>query len=296
MKELIKIDGVVSVGKTKEGVEVEIYKGTSPALPNEINGQPVIVKELEKEEDEVYLKPGKSIRNGSAGLFFNKDGYQLMVTAHHVFLDEKNTKKGQEFFNLGEVYDWVDVWSENPGAGDIGILKMRRRGHNEINGIEIKGLAKPELDMEVYRAGISTGFVKTKITAVESTINRQDGRTWEKMFRFDKDAVHGDSGGLIFTEDGKAVGITSTTRHGASIIPALEVMGYSDLDLSKPSKNEIVMSVDSTSYTHNGFKGEMDTKPVIRDGRTLVPLRFISETLGYYVHWDSSKREVTIKD
>ncbi|MEK5476245.1 copper amine oxidase N-terminal domain-containing protein [Paenibacillus sp. FSL R5-0407] len=38
----------------------------------------------------------------------------------------------------------------------------------------------------------------------------------------------------------------------------------------------------------------LDQRPVIQHGRTLVPVRFISEYLGNEVKWDSKKKEVTI--
>lgn len=37
-----------------------------------------------------------------------------------------------------------------------------------------------------------------------------------------------------------------------------------------------------------------DVAPVIENGRTLVPLRVVSENLGYLVEWDEETREVTI--
>jgi len=44
----------------------------------------------------------------------------------------------------------------------------------------------------------------------------------------------------------------------------------------------------------NGIKVEFaDQNPLIKDDRTLVPMRKIFEVLGYEVQWDESKREVT---
>ena len=39
---------------------------------------------------------------------------------------------------------------------------------------------------------------------------------------------------------------------------------------------------------------ELDVPPKIENGRTLVPIRFISENLGCDVEWDELKREVII--
>lgn len=45
----------------------------------------------------------------------------------------------------------------------------------------------------------------------------------------------------------------------------------------------VVMTIDSTEYTVNGEKKTMDTKPVIVDGRTMVPVRFVAEAFGFKV-------------
>ena len=39
----------------------------------------------------------------------------------------------------------------------------------------------------------------------------------------------------------------------------------------------------------------LDVAPMIKNGRTMVPIRFISEALGYEVEWDALTREVIIK-
>ncbi|MDR1511017.1 MAG: copper amine oxidase N-terminal domain-containing protein, partial [Synergistaceae bacterium] len=57
----------------------------------------------------------------------------------------------------------------------------------------------------------------------------------------------------------------------------------------------IVMEVGNTTVTVNTYHGDtgevggkrvaIDAPPVIIDGRTLVPLRFIAETIGFTVEW-----------
>jgi hypothetical protein len=47
----------------------------------------------------------------------------------------------------------------------------------------------------------------------------------------------------------------------------------------------IVMQIDSTVVYINERKVTIDAPPVIRNGRTLVPVRFIAENIGYDVEW-----------
>ena len=39
---------------------------------------------------------------------------------------------------------------------------------------------------------------------------------------------------------------------------------------------------------------QMDTMPVIKDGRTYAPLRYLAESFGYLVGWDSETSTVTV--
>ncbi|WP_019639679.1 copper amine oxidase N-terminal domain-containing protein [Paenibacillus fonticola] len=51
---------------------------------------------------------------------------------------------------------------------------------------------------------------------------------------------------------------------------------------------------DTTKVFVNTKEVVLDQKPIIKNGRTLVPLRFISEYLGNEVKWDPQKKVVTI--
>ncbi len=58
---------------------------------------------------------------------------------------------------------------------------------------------------------------------------------------------------------------------------------------------EIVLTIGSPGVLVNGEKQAIDCAPaVIPPGRTFVPLRFISETLGAQVDWNAATREITI--
>ncbi|MBQ2968619.1 MAG: hypothetical protein IJE10_10940 [Clostridia bacterium] len=65
--------------------------------------------------------------------------------------------------------------------------------------------------------------------------------------------------------------------------------------ISKTGK-KIVISIGSNRATVDGVPVEIDAPPVLVDGRTLVPLRFISESFDCEVGWDDATYTVTIQD
>jgi len=53
-------------------------------------------------------------------------------------------------------------------------------------------------------------------------------------------------------------------------------------------------TIDNKTMTVNGINKEIDVAPVIINGRTLVPVRFVSEALGCKVDWNGNTRMVII--
>jgi tripartite ATP-independent transporter DctP family solute receptor len=56
----------------------------------------------------------------------------------------------------------------------------------------------------------------------------------------------------------------------------------------------IVLTIGSITAIVNGVKNKLDVAPKILSGRTVVPVRFISETIGAKVDWNSNTKMVTI--
>jgi hypothetical protein len=56
----------------------------------------------------------------------------------------------------------------------------------------------------------------------------------------------------------------------------------------------LVLQVGNNVFTVNGVPSALDSPPVIRNSRTLVPVRAIIESLGGTVFWESVERKVTI--
>jgi len=91
------------------------------------------------------------------------------------------------------------------------------------------------------------------------------------------------------------------------IFVAYDKYGVSEIDLpikvnivpagasnSVSGNKKIVMKLENTTALVDGKKVTLDVAPVIVNGRTLVPVRFISEALGAEVGWDGASRTVAI--
>lgn len=56
----------------------------------------------------------------------------------------------------------------------------------------------------------------------------------------------------------------------------------------------MVLQVGNAAFTVNGVAKTLDSPPVIKNGRTLVPIRAIIEALGGTVGWDGTARKATV--
>ncbi len=73
--------------------------------------------------------------------------------------------------------------------------------------------------------------------------------------------------------------------------------------IDKPAKKvetEVILTIGSNNLDNkiNGvdsFKG-MDVAPYIKNGRTMLPIRYVAEALGMSVSWDAKTRTVIIQD
>ncbi|MEK4628610.1 copper amine oxidase N-terminal domain-containing protein [Solibacillus sp. FSL R7-0682] len=80
----------------------------------------------------------------------------------------------------------------------------------------------------------------------------------------------------------------SYTAHAENLYDIYEDVTEHDL------KNSIILSPESSTAFINGQKVSA-VQPIVKDGRTLVPLRFISEGFGAKVDFNSKSQYITIK-
>lgn len=52
--------------------------------------------------------------------------------------------------------------------------------------------------------------------------------------------------------------------------------------------------IDNNKYTVNNAEKEMDTTPIIKGGKTFLPIKYVTENIGAQVIWDDVAKKVTI--
>ena len=64
---------------------------------------------------------------------------------------------------------------------------------------------------------------------------------------------------------------------------------------SKYKAKEIVFRIGDSKYTVDGMEKEFDSVPYIKNDRTYISLRFITESLGCSAEWNEAKQEVIVR-
>jgi len=76
---------------------------------------------------------------------------------------------------------------------------------------------------------------------------------------------------------------------------ALKDFGTSTPQETPKGTTIIKLTVGKSTFTVNGTAKTLDSPPVIKSGRTLLPIRAVIEAMGGTVGWDCVARKVTIK-
>lgn len=79
--------------------------------------------------------------------------------------------------------------------------------------------------------------------------------------------------------------------------PTVPVTPTPTVPITPPATSTtIILQIGSKNMYVNGKLVVLDSAPIIRNDRTLLPIRFVAEALGAQVGWDDSTKKVTIQD
>ncbi|MFD0714199.1 stalk domain-containing protein [Paenibacillus sp. GCM10027626] len=107
-------------------------------------------------------------------------------------------------------------------------------------------------------------------------------------------------GGQPYTLDAAPIALNGTTYLPLRFVT--EAMG-AQVDWEQAHKrvtvlrgsNLLEMQLGSKDYILNGKKSQSEVAPISRNGRILVPIRFISQQLGLKVNWEGKTRTITVE-
>ena len=166
---------------------------------------------------------------------------------------------------------------------------------NEASATTEKELKTPNKPTDLFASASSSTEIKLSWT---DNSDNEDGFKVERK-----------TSGGSFTEI-KILTVNSTTYTDTGLTPnttyyyrirAYNTDGNSDYsnEASATTQKEVESTIirlyiDKTTYYVNDELKTMDVAPIIRESRTLLPIRYVAEALGANVEWNATERKVTI--
>ena len=202
---------------------------------------------------------------------------------------------------------------EPMGADDMHIAKM----DNLADAMWNKFISKHENIVMVVCGHIGMDYVVTNQRkgekgniVTEVLIDFQSSDNFANIYNYSRNGL-----GLVnmfhFSEDGKTVTIntysTVLKKYFMSVNQlTLELDIHNATKYVKPekaptpprgeaTKTEIKMTINSKVAYVNGEVKTLDAAPIIKNSRTLLPVRFLAENLGAEVAWNDATKTATLK-
>ena len=159
------------------------------------------------------------------------------------------------------------------GGGGSSVAKYGVTISDSKNGAVTASAAKAETgDKVILTPKADEGYVLDKITAKD-----KDGK--EVKLKAEKDGTYS------FTMPKGGVTVDTTFK---------QAEGTASTDKPAAATKTIILQIGSTAVIVDNQAIINDVAPVIRNDRTLVPIRIITEALGGQVAWNEAAKEVTL--
>ena len=163
--------------------------------------------------------------------------------------------------------------SSSGGGGGSSVAKYGATISDSKNGAVTASAAKAETgDKVILTPKADEGYVLDKITAKD-----KDGK--EVKLKAEKDGTYS------FTMPKGGVTVDTTFK---------QAQGAASTDKPAAATKTIILQIGSTAVLVDDQAIINDVAPVIRNDRTLVPIRVITEALGGQVAWNEAAKEVTL--
>ncbi|RXZ83471.1 copper amine oxidase [Paenibacillaceae bacterium] len=296
--------GTAVTEKSWETFENVAYPITFTATPAETKGTAKVIKGLPERPSGSALQIAYDFTAGTGGKWayavFNGNGVDVQgepssITAD-VYSDGSSNwlraeivdaKNKTHYVDLARPLDWngwKTVKTDLSGLAMAYPVKVKRL---YVTSPE-KGQEERLATGEVYVDNIKFGYAGTIVAPDAPTIVLQVGK---------KSA----------TIDGKAVSLDSApvVVKGTTYLPLKFVSDAINGQVAWDNKAKRVtfiragkvldMQLNSKNIIVNGKRKSVDVAPILRNGRTLVPVRVVTEELGLSVKWENITKQITIQ-
>lgn len=192
-----------------------------------------------------------------------------------------------EYNNLGA---WGGNWFLALHEGDTIInVSMNEKivGSKQIKILGSEGIKRLYLDRSAFQVqpGSEVAFTLKALT--------KDGRTVQLSPRVAEWTVSGFDG--VWNSETGVFRVENLNDVPNGVIIArvgdLEAKTF----LGNPDYHLLDMYIDQTQYWLDGSKKQLEQPPIIQNGRTLVPLRFVTEVYGGDIEWDGEDKSIHIE-
>ncbi len=206
----------------------------------------------------------------------------------------------------GDIYRYTgtgETWEKVGGPGSSFVA-----ANNKLYGVSPD---KSKIFMSTVSApppAAPSNLAAAATSASTIQLTWRDHADNEQGFRIERNGVQIATVGAnmqSFTDSGLSAATTYTYRVRAyhdegnsaysNTVSATTLPLLAPMPLPPPVAQTVIqLYIGRTEYYVNGQLRSMDTAPLIRESRTLLPIRFVAEPLGAAVSWDEGQRKVTI--
>lgn len=203
----------------------------------------------------------------------------------------KEVKEGKDKTVSGDVYDDKSK-DENNGKSKIikDELAAKKQERSEAR-LEAKEFFKQIREMFNEADPATKKEILKEIASVKRELKDFSIGVFVKGLAVDFDKYDGVK--PLIKEDRTLVPVRAITETLGAVVDWNEET--STITITKDATT-IIMQLDNKIATVNGEEVELDVAPTTEKGRTLVPIRFISETLKLGVNWDEESQTVLIEE
>ena len=263
----------------------------------------LLVKEdiNQKELEEIEKIPFKKINDKKSGLFrdFTKKAlvnYEVLGTK-----DQVNPHNGKKYTGLKN--NTIKIKSNLQGAGKIGINEKFFFKLNYVKEDDFKPAIQPTTDSS--RSNQATGvdatssptpkYKKQEVPREDYEVKSVDGGYEIKISKIPagakiiKPIVYAKLADNTYFENGTLVFVSQNEN---PVTPG----GESPVEIKMVTKLVIGSKTLVVTVNDRTREVEMDVEPFIANNRTMLPIRFVAEALGFEVEWDNANRTVILKD